>query len=273
MKASSAWRWGKSLACALLVLAWAATAHAQGSASPPTSTTPTTTQPPSPSVPDAGKADTLSLDTAPPVNAEEDAAFKAFSDAPGADTAKKIDLGETFAQKYPNSRYLPVIYSTLTILYVQTNQVQKMEETGEKEVKLTPTDVQTMAILGQTIPRAMGNASSADAAKELAKAEDYSKRAIDVTPTISKPPSITDEQFANAKNATLAMAHGGLGLIYLKRGKVADAIVELDQAVKIDPTPDAGWERGLLPARLRQIQLLWPYRVAAFRWGPKSRRY
>ncbi len=238
MKASRAWRWGKSLACALLVLAWAARAHAQGSASPPTSTTPTTTQPPSPSVPDAGKADTLSLDTAPPVNAEEDAAFKAFSDAPGADTAKKIDLGETFAQKYPNSRYLPVIYSTLTILYVQTNQVQKMEETGEKEVKLTPTDVQTMAILGQTIPRAMGNASSADAAKELAKAEDYSKRAIDVTPTISKPPSITDEQFANAKNATLAMAHGGLGLIYLKRGKVADAIVELDQAVKIDPTPD-----------------------------------
>jgi len=188
---------------------------------------------------DASKGNTIALDVAPPVNAEEDAAFKAFQDAPNTDADKKIGLGEAFAQKYPQSRYLPVIYSSLTMLYLNTNQVQKMEEVGDKEVKLTPTDVQTMAILGQTIPRAMNSStSSAEQLKELAKAEDYSKRAIEVTPTIPKPANVTDEQFATAKNVTLAMAHSGLGLVYVRRGKYAEAIPELDQSVKLDPTPD-----------------------------------
>jgi tetratricopeptide (TPR) repeat protein len=228
-------RFATTLAASLLTLAWAATAHAQGN-TPPASTPAASAQPPS--SPDAGKADSLALDSAPPVNAEEDGAIKSFQEVPNTDAPKKIELGEAFVQKYPNSRYLPVVYSTLTLLYLQTNQVQKMEDVGDKEVKLTPNDVQTMAILAQTIPRAMGNATSADGVKELAKAEDYSKRAIDVTPTIVKPANISEEQFASAKNAALAMAHGGLGLIYLKRGKVAEAIPELDQAVKIDPSPD-----------------------------------
>jgi Flp pilus assembly protein TadD len=36
----------------------------------------------------------------------------------------------------------------------------------------------------------------------------------------------------------LAMAHGGLGLVYVRRGKFSEAIPELNQAVTIDPTPD-----------------------------------
>ena len=178
----------------------------------------------------------MALDVAPPVNAEEDAAFKKFQDTPNTDATQKIALGEAFEQKYPTSRYRPILYSTLTQLYLQTSQLQKMEAEGEKEVLLTPTDVQTLALLGQTIPRAMSG--GADAAKELAKAEDYSKRAIEITPTIPRPPNITDQQFADAKNATLAMAHSGLGLVYVRLGKYDEAIPELDQSVKIDPQPD-----------------------------------
>jgi tetratricopeptide (TPR) repeat protein len=40
-----------------------------------------------------------------------------------------------------------------------------------------------------------------------------------------------------AKNETLTMAHSGLGLVYLRRGKFSDAIPELEQSVKIDPNP------------------------------------
>jgi tetratricopeptide (TPR) repeat protein len=241
MKARRATWSAISLAAGLLLLGSPALLRAQTnpSSSKPTSAptptpTPNTTAPPTDLPKDDSKS--MPLDTAPPVNAEEDAAAKAFQDVPPADAVKKIDLGETFVKKYPNSRYLPVIYSNLTMLYLNTNQVQKMEEVGDKEVALTPTDVQTMAILGQTIPRALS--SGPDAQKELTKAEDYSKRAIEVTPTISKPSNLTDQQFAEAKNVTLAMAHGGLGLIYLKRGKFNDAIPELEQSVKLDPTPD-----------------------------------
>jgi len=172
-----------------------------------------------------------------PVNAEEDAAFKAFQDSPAADAKKKIDLGEAFALKYPQSRYLPIIYNTLTSAYVQTGEVQKMEEVGDKEIVLNPNDVQVLAVLGQTIPRAL-RSTKQDPQTELDKAERYSKRAIEVTPTLPKPENLTEESFTNAKNITLAMAHSGLGLIYVQRGKYAEAIPELEQSIKIDPTPD-----------------------------------
>jgi tetratricopeptide (TPR) repeat protein len=183
-------------------------------------------------------ANTLSLDTAPPpVNAEEDAAYKAFQDTPVSDSKKRIETGEAFVQKYPQSRYLPIIYNGLTTAYFQTGQVQKMEEIGDKEIALKPDDVQVMAVLGQTIPRALSG-STPNPDQELEKAEKYSKRAIELTPTIAKPPNLTDENFATAKNVTLAMAHSGLGLVYVRRGKFADAIPELEQSVKIDPQPD-----------------------------------
>src|SRR4029077_5628625 len=83
-----------------------------------------------------------------------------------------------------------------------------------------------------------GGASSPENAQVLAKAEQYSKQAIEITPTLPKPENMTEQAFASAKNQTLAMAHSGLGLVYVRRGKNAEAISELEQAVKIDPTPD-----------------------------------
>jgi tetratricopeptide (TPR) repeat protein len=178
----------------------------------------------------------LTLDAPPPVNAEEEAAYKEFQAAPPSDLNKKISLGDAFLQKYPQSRYRTPVYGALAYGYLQLGQTQKMQEYGEKAIEANPNDVTTLALLGQTLPRLHGN--PAEAAQLLAKAEQYSKRAIEITPTLPKPENLTDEAFTSAKNQTLAMAHSGLGLVYIKRGKNADAIPELDQAVKIDPMPD-----------------------------------
>ena len=181
----------------------------------------------------------MSLDdpATPPISAEENAALKAIADLPPTERAKKIELGEAFIAKYPNSRFLPGVYSTLTVAYLQDGKVPKMVETGEKAIALNPNDVQTLALLGQTIPRSM-NASSPEPDKQLAKAEQYSRKAIDLTPTLPKPENIDDAAFSNAKNQTLAMAHSGLGLVYVRRGKFSDAIPELNQSVTNDPTAD-----------------------------------
>jgi tetratricopeptide (TPR) repeat protein len=112
-----------------------------------------------------------------------------------------------------------------------------MEVIGDKEAALNPNDVQTLAILGQTIPRAL-NSGTPNPGQELEKAEKYSKRAIEVMPTITKPANLTDAQFDTAKNQTLAMAHSGLGLVNLRRGKFTEAIPELETSLKIDPAPD-----------------------------------
>jgi tetratricopeptide (TPR) repeat protein len=194
--------------------------------------------PPAQQQTDKDKANTLTLDTpAPPVNAEEDAAYKAFAAIPLTDGAKKIQAGEAFVQKYPQSRYLAPVYSGLVKLYLGENEIQKMQDAGEKDVALAPNDVQTLAILGQTLPRAW-NASMPNAAQQLDKAEKFSKSAIELTPTIPKPDGMSDAQFTLAKNQTLAMAHNGLGLVYFRRGKYDDAIPEFEASAKVDPNPE-----------------------------------
>jgi tetratricopeptide (TPR) repeat protein len=179
----------------------------------------------------------LSLDMPVAANPEEDAAFKTFNDVPQTDSKKRIELGEAFVAKYPTSRYLTPVYSSMTMAYVNINDVKKMEEIGDKEAALNPNDVQVLAILGQTIPRTV-NGSTPNAGQEIAKAAKYSKRAIEITPTIPKPGNITDAQFDVAKNMTLAMAHSGLGLVDILTGKYTEAIPELETSLKIDPTPD-----------------------------------
>jgi tetratricopeptide (TPR) repeat protein len=171
-----------------------------------------------------------------PSNAEEDAAVKAFQAMPSTDLPKKIAAGEDFLKKYPESRYRPAVYSALVFGYIQSGNAQKAFEVGDKEVALKPDDVQTMAILSQTIPRAISG-STPEPERQLAKAETYAKRAIEITPTLPKPEGMPDQNFLLAKNETLTMAHSGLGLVYFRRGKYTDAIPELEQSVKIDPNP------------------------------------
>ncbi|HKW31576.1 MAG TPA: tetratricopeptide repeat protein [Candidatus Acidoferrum sp.] len=182
----------------------------------------------------------LTLDSAPPpVSAEEDAAFKAFQAVPVNDAKQKIQAGEAFLQKYPETRFKSGVYAPLAFACLQDGQVQKMQEYGEKEIALVPNDVSTLALLGQTLPRSIHSGTSqTEAAQLLEKAEKYSKQAIEITPTIPKPEGMTDEAFAAAKNQNLAMAHSGLGLVYIRRGKNAEAITQLDEAVKVDPNPD-----------------------------------
>jgi len=180
----------------------------------------------------------LTLDNAPPpVNAEEDAAIKAFRAVPITDMAKKDQLGEEFLQKYPQSRYRPEVYSLLVRGYLSLGQIDKMEAVGDKEIELNPGDAQTLAIVGSTLPRVM-NAGTPDPEKRLDKAEQYSKRALEVLPTLVKPTELSDADFLKAKDQTSALAYSGLGLVAFRRSKYAEAIPNFEQAVKLDPVPD-----------------------------------
>jgi len=176
----------------------------------------------------------LSMDNAP-ASPEEDSASKTVQQA--TDPNKRIQLAEEFLQKYPQSRYRASMYQALVSGYFATQQVPKMLEAGEKEVELNPNDAPVLAVMGQALARTY-NAKAPDAAKQLDKAELYSKRAIEITPTLSKPENLTDEAFSNAKNDTLVMAHSGLGLVYIRRGKFSEAIPELEQSVRADNHPD-----------------------------------
>jgi tetratricopeptide (TPR) repeat protein len=181
----------------------------------------------------------LTLDNAPPpVSAEEDAAIQAFRSTPVTDLAKKDQLGEEFLQKYQQSRYRSEVYSLLVRGYLSLGQIEKMESAGDKEIELNPNDAQTLAIVGSTLPRVM-NAGTPDPQKRLDKAEQYSRKALEVLPTLAKPAELSDADFLRAKDQTSALAYSGLGLVAFRRSKFAEAISNFEQAVKLDPVPDA----------------------------------
>ena len=179
----------------------------------------------------------LALDSPAPVNAEEEAAVKAFRDAPLSDPAKKDQIGEDFVAKYPQSRYRSEIYAFLVRGYLAQGQVDKMEVVGDKEIELNGNDAQTLAIVGSTLPRVM-NPNTPDPQKRLDKAESYCKRALDLIPTLPKPNDLSDADFLKAKDQTSALAYSGLGLVAIRRQKFAEAVPNFEQAVKLDTTPD-----------------------------------
>jgi tetratricopeptide (TPR) repeat protein len=182
----------------------------------------------------------LTLEPAPPpVNAEEDAAFKAFQDAPSTDVPKKLQLGDDFLAKYPQSRYRAAIYNWDVMAYMNLGQIDKMTAVGQKDLELMPEDAQTMAIMGSTLPRSMNNSMTPEERQKiLAQAEQYSRKALEIVPTLTKPTTLTDEQFITAKNQIQAMAYSGLGLVAFRRNQWSEAIPNLEQSVKYDPNPD-----------------------------------
>jgi tetratricopeptide (TPR) repeat protein len=233
--------WTSVGALAALLLGSGGIAAAQSAQSPQGSqSAPAQQQQPPPTDKDK-QAPPLSMDAAPPAAAspEEEAAYKAFQDAPTTDVNKKLQLTEDFLKKYPQSRYRPAAYQSLVSGYFATQQVPKLLDAGDKEIALNPNDAPVLAVVAQTIARTF-DAKAPDAVQQLEKAETYSKRAIEIVPTLPKPAVLSDEAFVIAKNDTLEMAHGGLGLVYIRRAKYAEAIPELEQSIKANthPQPD-----------------------------------
>jgi tetratricopeptide (TPR) repeat protein len=172
---------------------------------------------------------------APLVNKEEEDAYKKFFDSKAG--LEQIPLGEDFLKKFPESRYRESVYSKLTADYLANSQEDKMFAAGEKTLELNPDNVDVLAVLAMTIPRRV-NTSALDAEQKLTKAENYGKKAITLITNLAKPATISDEDFAKAKNEKLSMSHSGLGFVYFHRGKYVESAAEFTEATKLTSAPD-----------------------------------
>jgi tetratricopeptide (TPR) repeat protein len=84
----------------------------------------------------------------------------------------------------------------------------------------------------------LNNPNDPDAAQKLQKAEDYAKKAIQLTPTLPKPKEVSDPDFQAVSNQTLSEAHSALGLINVRRANYDAAIPDLEEAAKLDGGKD-----------------------------------
>jgi tetratricopeptide (TPR) repeat protein len=174
---------------------------------------------------------------APKVDPAEEAAYKAFYETGASAPDARIQLGNDFLTKYPMSRYAESVYSGIVQAYYAKQDWKDFYDTADKGIAAYPDDVTMLAIVGWVIPHVF-DPTSADASARLDKAEKYEKHAIEVIGAMPKPPTLTDDQFAQSKATVLSEAHSGLGLVYFRRGRYAESASELQQATQASASPD-----------------------------------
>ncbi|MGH9791927.1 MAG: hypothetical protein ACRD5W_12015 [Candidatus Acidiferrales bacterium] len=214
----------------MLALVMVSAAFAQQQAQQPQQPPPPAQQPPAQQPPPAEPQ-------VPPVNQEEEDAYKAFFDAPRDMPQKQIDLGEAFLAKYPDSRYRASVYARMVNAYLALGDVDKLFVAGEKALELNPDNVDVLAVVAYAVPRRI-NPQDLDAAQKLQKVEQYSKHAVEVLNGLPKPETLTEEEFTRAKNEKLSMAHSGLAMVAYHRQNYAGMASELEQATTLSAAPD-----------------------------------
>jgi tetratricopeptide (TPR) repeat protein len=166
---------------------------------------------------------------------DEVIAFQAFSKA--EEPAKKIQLGNTFLQKYPKSLFVERVDSGMMNAYRARQDWKNAYLFADHALVLQPDDVDVLATVAWTIPHVYSPDDS-DADQELKKAESYAKHALEVLPTTPKPAGVTGAQFLASKAKRSLQAHSALGLVYFRREDYENSAKELEQATKGNPTPD-----------------------------------
>ena len=186
--------------------------------------------------PATGNQTQLPPPEAPKVNPQEEADYKAFGALKPEATDDAIKQGEAFVQKYPDSRYNESVYARLTQAYYAKQDVPKMNAAGEKALALNPDDVSVLVQLGFVAPH-FSDPSDMDNERKMQKAEAELKHALELIPTMPKPPALADDAFAKAKEAATEEAQSGLGLVYFREGKYDESVAEF-KAVTAGPEAD-----------------------------------
>ncbi len=177
----------------------------------------------------------LLTDVQTQVDPQQEAAYKAFFKAD--EPAKKIQLGNTFLQKYPKSPLAEPVDVGLMNLYYSQQDWKNFYASADSALALKPDDVDVLATVGWVIPH-FYDPNDTDADSQLDKAEKLEKHAIEVIPAMPKPSNLSDAQFTALKTQKMNQAHSALGLVYFRREDYDNSVKELQQSTKNNPSPD-----------------------------------
>jgi tetratricopeptide (TPR) repeat protein len=176
----------------------------------------------------------------PVLDPAEEAAIKSFNTATDSDA--KIQAGEAFEQKYPNSRYIDGVRSTLVNLYYGKQDWAKFYAEADTAIGKNADDVPVLTLVGWVIPRVYKADDPTEPAK-LDEAEKYEKHALDVIASMQKPAQLTEDQFNQAKASAASEAHSGLGMTYFRKNDFENSAKELQTATaestEVDPSASA----------------------------------
>ena len=162
-------------------------------------------------------------------------AYKAFYRA--NEPAKRIQLGDSFLQKYPKSALDEPVDVGLLNAYYEEQDWKDVYATADRALALKPDDIYVLTTVGWAIPH-FYHPDDPDADRLLDKAETYAKHALEIIPSMPKPSYMSDAQFAAMKAQSALQAHSALGLVYFRREDYDGSVKELQQSTPSTANPD-----------------------------------
>ncbi len=192
-------------------------------------------------LPSASSKDSLSMEntvTLPPSSKKETSAIKSFRGTADTDADKKEKMAEDFLQKYPESRYREEIVSWQATQLMTKGDVDKLQAMGEKEMTMVPISGEALAVIGSNLARVV-TGSTPNLQDHVRHAEKYCTKALEVLTAEKRPTDIKEEDFTKSKNQSMSVAYSGLGVVAFRDSDYPKAIQNMDQASKLEQTPDS----------------------------------
>ncbi len=163
-----------------------------------------------------------------PKSKKEAEALMAIHNA--ADVDSRIAAIENVLTKFADTEYKPALLNMAAMLYQQKGDQEKMVIYAERALQADPNDYQAMIMLGQNLA-AHTREFDLDKEDKLARADKYANDALKALQTAEKPnPSLTDEQWNEAKKGLVGQAHEILGTAAMLRKKYDVAVNEYKAA-------------------------------------------
>jgi tetratricopeptide (TPR) repeat protein len=147
------------------------------------------------------------------------------------DPNQMIKVLDQFTQAYPEAAQKQggQLNYRYAVAYTQINQVEKADEYAEKAIAADPNNVEALNLVAYDY--ALRRRTN------QAKAAEYAKKVLTVTPTRQKPQGLTDEAFKAQQDTQEGMAHLTLGFLALQKTGASHhtdtAIKELKQAAEL----------------------------------------
>jgi tetratricopeptide (TPR) repeat protein len=177
------------------------------------------------------------------------------------DPASRLELVERFLAAYPQSPFRPYALIAGGEAHRMQNNFEKAVEFGEQALALEPNNAFALLLAGESLSEG-SRPSQSDFQERLARAEDYSTRALKAIPMLFSPEkrkaSPSPEEFDLREDYFESMAHATLGYVHFRRDELPAAEEELKLATELNQLrPNASdFERlGIVQAKQRKFDL------------------
>jgi tetratricopeptide (TPR) repeat protein len=144
-----------------------------------------------------------------------------------------LSAAGTFERQWPRSELLAHVLELELEAYRSLGDSANAIHAGERALKAAPDNLLVLTNMAYII------ASSTSDRQQLARAERYARRELELSRTIRIPKKISPKEWDEIQGRRNSTAHATLGLVAYKLGDIARAIQEFETAVKLAPAPDA----------------------------------